>query len=85
MTVLWIRIGSASFCWIRIWIGIQGMPKPIPFRPIRIGINSKQKKKLVKEDFFLENFNMWSKILKTYDTVENDAKDKTLRSDNAET
>jgi hypothetical protein len=49
------RVGSASFCRIRIEIGIQG-------KPIRIDIDSKQTKKFI--NFFLENFNMLAKIVK---------------------
>jgi hypothetical protein len=42
------RVGSASFC--RIRIGIQGMT-------IRIDIESKQIKKLINLTFFQKNFN----------------------------
>jgi hypothetical protein len=34
------RVRSASFCWIRIGIDVQGMP--VRIRMIRIGVNSKQ-------------------------------------------
>jgi hypothetical protein len=34
--------------------------------------------KVNQVDFFPENFNMLSKILKTYDTFDTDEKDKTL-------
>jgi hypothetical protein len=50
-----------------------GYADPVPANPDRYGINSKHIKKF---DFFPENFNMWSKILKTYDTFETDEKDK---------
>jgi hypothetical protein len=52
----------------------------IRIQPTRIGIdiNSKQNEKVDKADFFPENFNLLSKILKTYDTFDNDEKDNTL-------
>ncbi len=46
------RDGSASFCRIRIWIGIQGMPIRFRPHPDRYGINSKPMKKFVKSTFF---------------------------------
>jgi hypothetical protein len=60
---------------------------PIRIQPIRIGIdiNYKQNGKVDKADVFPENFNMLSKILKTYDTFDNDEKDNTLERGNAMT
>jgi hypothetical protein len=49
-----------------------GHADPVPANPDRYQYQAKEE--FVKEDFFLENFNMWFKILKTYDTVENDEK-----------
>jgi hypothetical protein len=43
------RVGSASFCRIRIWI-VQG--KPIRIRPIRIVINARHMKKFANYNFF---------------------------------
>ncbi len=50
---------------------------------IRISINDTKANE--KNDFFPENFNMMSKMLKTYDTLDTDEKDKTLKRGNAET
>jgi len=50
---------------------------------IQISINSMKANE--KNDFFPENFNMMSKMLKTYDTLDTDEKNKTLKSGNAET
>ncbi len=49
------RVGSASFCRVRIEIGIKG-------KPIRNVIDSMQTKKFINS--FLENFNMLAKIVK---------------------
>ncbi len=62
----------------RIRIIFQDRPDPdrYPFQP---------NEKVDKADFFLENFDMLSKTLKTYDTFDTDEKDKTLGSGNAVT
>jgi hypothetical protein len=52
------RVGSASFCRIRIEFGIQGMP-------IRIGINAWHMKKLINYTLFPQNFKMLVKLLKS--------------------
>ncbi len=75
--------------WIRIRIRIgtyqerdrhSGHADPDPADPDRVyvDINSKQNEKVDTADFFPEKFKMLSKILKTYETFNNDEKDNTL-------
>jgi hypothetical protein len=50
------QVGSASFCWIRIRIAIQGMP--IGIRPIRLGINIRHMKKLINYLYFFHKISI---------------------------